>query len=132
MNGNPLYKSVRRVACGTVGAAALLALIAIMFPSVGSRPATKRTRCANNLKIIGLAMQDYHDVYGCFPPAYTTDKNGRPMHSWRVVLLPFLCREDLYEQYDFNEPWDSPKNIEVFRHMPDVFRCPASGEETGL
>ena len=132
MNGNSHHKWFRRVTCGVAGGAALLALIAIMLPSVGSRPAPKRGRCANNLKAIGVAMHDYHDVYGCCPPAYTTDKNGRPMHSWRVLLLPFLGREDLYEKYDLNEPWDSPKNIDVFRHMPDVFSCPASGEETGL
>jgi hypothetical protein len=46
--------------------------------------------CINNLKQIGLAMHNYHDAHGCFPPAYIPDENGKPMHSWRVLLLPYL------------------------------------------
>ena len=48
---------------------------------------------------------------GAFPAAYVADENGRPMHSWRVALLPFLEQSDLYSQYNFNEPWDSPENL---------------------
>ena len=121
-----------RIAYGILGCAAILALITVMLPGVGSRASSKRANCMFNLRQIYLAMQNYHDVYGCLPPAYTTDRNGRPTHSWRVLLLPFLAREDLYAQYDLDEPWDSPKNMLVFRQMPDFFRCPASGDETGL
>jgi prepilin-type processing-associated H-X9-DG protein len=64
----------------------------------------------NNLYQIGSAMRNYHDAYGRFPPAYLADKNGRPMHSWRVLLLPFLECEDTYKAYRFDEPCDSPHN----------------------
>jgi len=74
---------------------------------------------------LGLAMHSYHDTYRCFPPAYVADRNGRPMHSWRVLLLPFLDRRDLYNRYRFDEPWDGPHNRMLASEMPWIFRCPA-------
>ena len=64
----------------------------------------------NNLRQIALALQSYHQANGCFPPAYVADKNGKPMHSWRVLILPYLGFDDLYKAYDFTEPWDGPNN----------------------
>lgn len=69
-------------------------------------------------------MHNYHDYHGCFPPAYLADENGRPMHSWRILILPQLEYEALYEEYDFDEPWDSPKNLRVMEPMPPEFQCP--------
>ncbi len=100
-------------------------LAALLIPAVGSaRDAAQRMSCMNNLKQISLAMHNYHDVYRCFPAAYIEDENGKPMHSWRVALLPFLDRPDLYDRYNFNEPWNSPANMALAAEMPDVFRCP--------
>jgi hypothetical protein len=48
----------------------------------------RRSQCRNHLRQIGLALHNYHDKYGCLPPAYIADKNGRPLHSWRVLILP--------------------------------------------
>ena len=56
---------------------------------------------------------------------YVADATGRPMHSWRVLILPFLEQQSLYEQYDFREPWDGPNNIQLLGNMPDVFSCPS-------
>ncbi len=101
-------------------------LVALLLPAVSSaREAARRMSCTNNLKQICLAMHNYHDVYNCLPPAYTTDKDGRPMHSWRVYLLPYLDELYLYEQYNFDEPWDSPANLALAQQMPQVFRCPS-------
>ena len=66
--------------------------------------ATKRVQCTNNLKQIGLAMQNYHSAYGTFSPAFIADEQGNPMHSWRFVILPFLEEQGLYEAYDFSQP----------------------------
>ncbi|MHB8952751.1 MAG: DUF1559 domain-containing protein [Pirellulaceae bacterium] len=100
-------------------------LIALLLPAVqAAREAARRMQCSNNLKQIALAMHNYHQVYNSFPAAYIADDNGRPLHSWRVALLPFLEQAHLYEQYNFDEAWDSPGNLEVARQMPDVFRCP--------
>ena len=51
--------------------------------------------CRNNMKQIALALHHYHDAFGAFPPAYVPDEDGRPMHSWRVLILPFLEQQAL-------------------------------------
>ena len=81
--------------------------------------------CQNNLKMIGLALHNYHDEHGCFPPACLTDTSGRPMHSWRVLLLPYLEQQDLYNRYDFSEPWDGPNNRLLAAEIPRVYCCPS-------
>ncbi|QDU95330.1 DUF1559 family PulG-like putative transporter [Lignipirellula cremea] len=83
------------------------------------------TACRNQLKQIGLALASYYDQHDEFPPAFYTDENGQPMHSWRVLLLPHLDKSPLYAQYDFDEPWDGPNNRRLMEHCPEVFRCPA-------
>jgi len=109
--------------------------IALLLPAVqAAREAARRTQCSNNLKQLALAMHNYHDAYGCFPPAYVADENGRPMHSWRVLLLPYLEQQALYERYHFDEPWDSPANLALAQTVIETFRCPSdavgSGPET--
>lgn len=78
-----------------------------------------------NLKLIAGAMQAYHDRWGSFPPAVTNGADGKPLHSWRVLLLPYLGRDDLYTQYNFREPWNSPNNQVLLRQMPEVFSAGA-------
>lgn len=102
---------------------ALLILPAIQSShSAASQP---RHRCKNNLTMIGLALHNYHDVYGSFPPAVVLDSTGGPMHSWRVLILPFLEERQLYDQYFFDEPWDGPRNSLLYDQRPDVYACPA-------
>jgi len=110
--------------------AAVVYLVASLFASgcVDPRGPTRESECRNTLKCIGLALHQYHEVYGCFPPAYVADERGRPIHSWRVLILPFLEEQALYEQYDFDEPWDGPNNRRLTRAQVDVYRCP---EEDG-
>ncbi len=100
--------------------------VSALLPSVQSaREAARRASCSNNLRQIGLAMHNYHDKYNCFPPAFLPDENGKPKHSWRVLLLPFLDEKSLYAEYRFDEPWNSPHNTAVASRMPGVYRCPA-------
>ena len=70
----------------------LLLLFACLLPGVVShaRPAARRMQCGNNIKQLCLALHNYHDHYGSFPPAITYDAAGVPLHSWRVLLLPWL------------------------------------------
>jgi beta-lactamase regulating signal transducer with metallopeptidase domain len=77
-----------------------------------------------NLKHLMLAMHNYHDIHGRFPPAVVMGPDGKTPHSWRVELLPVLDLKGLYEQYKMNEPWDSLNNLKVLAQMPDVFRSP--------
>ena len=79
----------------------------------------------NHLKQLALAFHNYASAYAAFPPAAVIGPDGKPWHSWRVVLLPFLEEVELYNQYDFSQPWDSPKNLAVAEKMPTVFRDPA-------
>jgi hypothetical protein len=90
-----------------------------------SRAPGRRSQCSNNLKQIALALHNYQDVYGSFPPAYIANENGRPMHSWRVLILPFIEEQKLYDQYRFDEPWDGPNNRLLADRMPFAFRCPS-------
>ncbi len=107
------------VVCGGI-------LAALLLPAVqAAREAARRAQCTNNLKQIALAMHNYHDSYGCFPPAYLADDKGKPMHSWRVLLLPFLEQQALYEAYNLDEPWDSPANQRIAATMVPAYRCPS-------
>jgi hypothetical protein len=104
-------------------------LCAVLFwlaaPNLCPPEGFRRSQCRNNLKQIGLALHSYHDAYGCLPPAFVADSNGRPMHSWRVLLLPFLENPDVYEQYRFDEPWDGPNNRQLHDTIVGVFNCPS-------
>jgi hypothetical protein len=78
-----------------------------------------------------LAFQLYHEQYGCFPPAYVADAAGKPMHSWRVLILPFLDHARVYDEYDFAEPWNGPHNRTLADQIySDIFHC-ASGPHAG-
>ncbi len=75
---------------------------------------------------LACALQNYHETYQSFPPAYTVDAEGKPLHSWRTLLLPFLEQERLYESIDLDKPWDDEMNMQAWKSMPEVFRCPES------
>lgn len=98
-------------------------LVALFLPTVGSRTPSKRSQCKFNLMQIGLALSNYHDVFGSFPPAYIPDEYGRPMHSWRVLILPWLDQGPLYNQYRFDEPWDGPNNRKLHGAVVAVYQC---------
>ena len=101
-------------------------LVALLLPAVqAAREAARRAQCSNNLRQIGLAFHGYHDAYGTFPPAYLTDEDGNPTHSWRVLLLPFLEHASLHQAYNFDQPWDSPANRAVVDRMIPVYACPS-------
>ena len=85
-------------------------------------------RSKNNLKYIGLAMHNFHDVHKTFPPAVVYGPDGKPWHSWRVLLLPFLDQAPLYNRYRFDEPWNGPNNKKLLSEMPELFRDPVYGE----
>src|SRR5580765_5120811 len=62
------------------------------------------------LKQIGFSLHAYHERYDSFPPAYVNGPDGTRWHSWRVLFLPFLGQSDLFNQYNFDEPWNGPHN----------------------
>ena len=106
-------------------------MTAIMLPAVqAARQAARRANCTNNMTQINLALQAYYAEKGHFPPAFVADKNGKPMHSWRVLLLPYLDQKAIYDQYDMNQPWNSPHNLALANQMPAIYRCPNNSSNT--
>ena len=91
-----------------------------------ARAAARRAQSMNNLKQLGLAFHNYHDVHKRFPPAVVMGPDGKTPHSWRIEVLPFLEQKKLYDQYRMTEPWDSPHNKELLQKMPAVFRDPSA------
>ncbi|MBT6156958.1 MAG: DUF1559 domain-containing protein [Planctomycetaceae bacterium] len=99
-------------------------LYSVFSPSAHqTRVSDGRPRCKNNLKQIMLAMHNYHEDFGSFPPAVVTDDNGHPMHSWRVLILPYLDEAKLHNAYRFDEPWDSEVNRKLLVKMPHTYVC---------
>lgn len=78
-------------------------------------------QCNRNLRQIGLAFQNYHETYKCFPAAYYTDDAGVPLHSWRIRVLPYLEQNTIYDSYHFDEPWNSRHNLALGRSPPKKF-----------
>jgi hypothetical protein len=83
-----------------------------------------RFQCANQLRQIAIAMHNYQKDHGHLPPAVVCSKEGRPLYSWRVLLLPYLGQEKLYRQFNLNERWDSEQNQKLLDKMPPVLRRP--------
>lgn len=87
-----------------------------------ARRNTQNEASRDNLKRIAEAMDAYYATYDAYPPAVTTDAKGKPMHSWRVLLLPFLGHSDIYSRYNLSVPWDDPMNMQIVGEMPNVYR----------
>jgi prepilin-type processing-associated H-X9-DG protein len=101
--------------------------IAALAPAImAAREAAKRSQSMNNLKQIGLAFHNYHDVYGHFPAAAVIGPDGKTPHSWRVAILPYIEGTAIYNQYKFDEPWDSENNKKLIAQIPVVFRDPGA------
>lgn len=82
----------------------------------------------NNLKQIGLALHNFHDVYQSFPPAVIYGPDGKPWHSWRVLILPYIEQQQIFDRYRWDEPWDGPNNSKLLQAVPSVYRDPVYGE----
>ncbi|MHB1422031.1 MAG: DUF1559 family PulG-like putative transporter [Gemmataceae bacterium] len=95
------------------------------------RASAALSQTQNNLKQLVLAMHNYADTLGGrFPPQATYDKNGKPMLSWRVMILPYLDELNLYNEFHLNEPWDSEHNKKLLAKMPKVYASPQDPEKT--
>lgn len=129
-------------------------LIALLLPAVQqAREAARRTQCKNNLKQIGLALHNYHDVYNQFPCGwYPEPREGRAHSndeprqvaawSWGVMILPFIDQGPLFEQLDVGNtrlqdiflPTPDATKIRLMSNPMAAFRCPSDvspGVNTG-
>ena len=79
--------------------------------------------CISNFRELALAIHNYYDTHKIMPPAYTIDEKGNKLHSWRVLLLPYLGYEDIYSQIRLDEPWNSEYNKQFNDMVLPVFQC---------
>ena len=71
-----------------------------------------------------MAFLNYEDAHGHLPPAAVCGPDGTPLLSWRVLLLPYLEQQELYDQLRLDEPWDSGHNRRFIDRMPSTFKAP--------
>ncbi len=100
------------------------------------RKAGASVRQKNNLRMLTIAMHQYHDTYRGLPAPAIYGKDGKALLSWRVAILPYVEQNALYQQFHLDEPWDSAHNKKLLAKMPDVFAPPpgvkAKGHHTFL
>jgi hypothetical protein len=101
--------------------------VALLKPLIaGAGTSAARQESLKQLMQIGIALHSHHDVHKAFPPAAVYDKQGKPLLSWRVAVLPYLGENALFKQFKLDEPWDSPHNKKLVAQMPQVYRSPLS------
>jgi prepilin-type N-terminal cleavage/methylation domain-containing protein len=117
-------------------------LVALLLPAVQQvREAARRSHCANNLRQIGVALQNFHDAKGYFPPAYVgnptesgtvngvtfpdTNGNGPSGFAWGAIILPFLEEENLQSRFNLKVACWAPENLAVANTKVSVFLCPS-------
>ncbi len=101
---------------------------ALMQSVMEARAAARQAQQENNMRQISLAMLIYEEAQGSFLPA-VIKKDGKPLLSWRVAILPNIEENALYQRFHLDEPWDSPHNLEVAKKMPSVFQSPDSPKD---
>lgn len=94
--------------------------------------AAARSQSSNNLKQIGLALHNYHDIHGVLPAAAIVDKKGKPLLSWRVAILPYIEQDNLYKQFKLDEPWDSEHNLKLSKTMVKTYMLPYGESKPGI
>jgi prepilin-type processing-associated H-X9-DG protein len=93
----------------------------IVIAAGSPRAAAARANSEGNLKQIALAFANFESTFGSFP-AGIYDKAGQKMNlSWRVAILPFVEQQALYQQFKFDEPWDSDNNKRLIEKMPKMY-----------
>ncbi|NUQ62511.1 MAG: DUF1559 domain-containing protein [Pirellulales bacterium] len=126
-------QALGRLALASLGLLLLSCLIVPAVAAVAVRAEVRRSLCGLYLHQIHGALCNYRDSYVRLPPVEQRDSSGKPMHSWRVLVLPFVDEENLYRQYDFSEPWDGPKNRNLAGSpgtapsAPFLYQCPSAG-----
>ena len=109
-------------------------LISLLLPAVQKvREAAARAQCQNNLKQIGLALHNHHDVRKALPPGgMQTGVNGAPCYTnWAIEILPYVEQQNLYKQYNQLQLNTSANNNRVGQHPLPIFECP-SDQHIGL
>ena len=106
---------------GLLVVAIVAILLAIVVPFVRyMRSEAWKTQSRNNLHQLGIALHNYHDVYGAFPPGGVIREDGVATHGWCTSLWPYLESSPYYSMINFDVPWNDPENAHLFRHDPPI------------
>lgn len=98
-------------------------LVALLLPAVQqAREAARRVQCKNNLKQMGLALQNYHNTHGRFPPGFIREHGT----AWSAMILPELDQAPLYNTISWGSKWSSGVNEAACGTIVPVFRCPSA------
>ena len=116
-------------------------LVALLLPAIqAAREAARRSQCGNNLKQIGVALQNYHDTFKCFPPLevhfvpFLQGNNnnwGECVGNWQLLILPFIEEKAAYETIDFRQGWNyqslpAVDNYAALRRIYKTYKCPSN------
>ena len=88
--------------------------------------------CMSNLQRIATALNAYAADQGTYPTPVVTDAAGKPLYSWRVLILPYLGEGSLHANFKLNEAWDSPANSQLLAQCPNVYTSPGSGSNSAF
>ncbi len=104
-------------------------LARVVIPALqATRIAAGRAQSVNNLKQLGLAMHNFHDLYNHFPPQAIRSKDGRALLSWRVAILPYFGQQALFDEFKLDQPWDSEHNRKLIERLPPILASPHLGD----
>jgi prepilin-type processing-associated H-X9-DG protein len=95
-----------------------------------AREAARSTACKGSIYFLGSALRRYHEVQGSFPPAYVSDANGKPLFSWRVLLAPYCDRNEFFERYNREVPWNAEENFKLAqdKNFVYLYACPSGSK----
>jgi Protein of unknown function (DUF1559) len=115
-----LKKPTRRTIAWLVTAMTIAGMVAVVRPAINSaRMAARRQRRTSNIEQIGLALQNWCDIYKRLPPAVHRDDQGRPLSSWRFRIMPYV--HAIMFDVDFETTWDAPVNRYIASTCGDYF-----------
>ena len=135
-----LRPSVRRPARGftlielLVVIAIIAVLIALLLPAVqAAREAARRTQCTNNMKQLGIALHNYHDVIGSFPTSFWRNtkntiggpNDGTNRHSWIAMILPYIEQRSIYNAINFSTGAGGAINSTAYLSKISSLMCPS-------
>ncbi len=89
-----------------------------------SMESERRNQRINQFKQLLLGMLNFESANKYLPPPAICNKDGKPLLSWRVRILPYLDEMNLYKQFHLDEPWDSPHNSALIEKMPAIYADP--------
>ncbi len=103
-------------------------LLATALPAVQrAREDSRSVKCKNNLKLMGLAIHNYHDVHQMFPPGWISKRmegEGHPSTGWQSMILPYIDEAPLYNRLDLTEPVYSTRDQTLLKKPIEYYRCP--------